>query len=196
MAQIHIGQRPLLMINNPHGHTEGTGLSKIRHQVLLSTSEVLGTLSSYLDFASDDKNPLAGYPVFPTEIYRRGGRCSYVSCWLMRRNPFRVASDEDIELVGWAVLMSSCSAPTPYDWSQNNWICQPTTLRRTTCIKLYGTDSHYSEFKLIAKSYFRSARFSQKMFYRETQSNGWNAYLDAMVCGFAHFIDHCQMRVH
>lgn len=60
-----------------------TGIVKTAHHATSVASEILGTLSPYWAFASDDKIPLAGCTVFVTYIYRRGGSHSGGPCYQM-----------------------------------------------------------------------------------------------------------------
>lgn len=76
----------------------------------------------------------------------------------MRPNPFRITSDDRIPLVSWAVLMANYNghelrmAP--------GWLeLSASSLRRVIDVNLSGTDSPYSELKVMAKFHLQDAQY-------------------------------------
>lgn len=187
MAQSHSHAGQVLMIDNPHGHTEQPGLSQMPHQDAPTNSKMSGTVSLYSEFANDDEILLAADQIHhglylqkkdtsqlcimfadaptSTHTYRRWRNST---CWMgctddcwQRWNTLRPASD----CLGWST--------------------QPSPLCCTICVKISGTDPH-SDLQVIEKLHSRAAEFAADVLQRDAKwrMEGPNWRHNTQICTF------------
>lgn len=123
---------------------------------------------------------------------------SYALCYQMCSHPFRGSSDDGIPLFRWVVLIANYNRISHYNYKQNGWDCQPSTLHCIPCVKISGTifsilrfasDGQFDDF------HSRCAQYLQPIFDRETQGDGGKKDLNPILCRSVYFTDHSQTGV-
>lgn len=143
----HGPTHPVRMIFSSHGHTEQPGLPNFLNQVVSVKPKISGTVSRTLGFVSGHESTLAGYTEFSTYIYRRCANGWWQLCVMLQRflHRFRFPSDNIIPLVGEAITKASYNGWAHSDCQQDCWNCQTSTLYRLIRVRMWGTESFYSE---------------------------------------------------